>query len=288
MRVLLAGNPASGSGRGAAAIERAARGLRELGASVDVLRSEGPGHVRRALSEGVPHERVIACGGDGVVSEAAAALRGTGVPLAVVPAGRGNDLARALSLPRGTVAAVKLALSGTPRPMDLGLANGRAFCTVAACGLDAEVSRMARASVLPLPGPGVYLVELLRALRRPPAFAARLEHDGGVFEDELLVLAVANTATYGGGFRIAPDARPDDGLLDVVAIRTRSRLQALALVPRVMRGTHLTLGGVTVFRTRRLVAKLSPDAAIEGDGEPLAASPVTYEVDPGALMVVGP
>jgi diacylglycerol kinase (ATP) len=290
VRILLAGNPASGAGRGLAALRRAEPLLRSLGATVTVLATEGPGHARRSIvsvAQDCGAERVVACGGDGLVSEVASALLGGDLPLAIVPAGRGNDLARALGVPLDLHAACDLALRGDARRIDAGLANGRPFVTVAACGLDAEISRGARASKLPLPGPLVYVAEILRRVACPPRSRVRLVVDGRSLEDDAMVLAVANTATYGGGFRIAPSADPRDGLLDACLIRSTSLLRTLALLPRVRSGAHATLPEVTILRGSRIEVVADPPLAIEGDGEPLASTPCVFECRRGALAVIG-
>lgn len=289
MRVLLVGNPASGSGRGARALETAASLLREAGQRPEIVRTEGRDHARRAVPSLAPgFDRVLACGGDGLISEVAAALAGTEMPLALLPAGRGNDLARALGIPRDLRDAVRLALAGTPRATDLGRANGRTFTTVAACGLDAEVSRGARESRLPLPGAGVYVVELLKQLPRLPRARTRIVVDGVEFEQDIMVVAIANTPTYGGGFLIAPRALPDDGLLDACVIRACTPWRALSLLPRVMPGRHVGLPDVTMLRGRRIEISSEPDLDIEGDGEALTRTPCVFETWPGAVRIVRP
>lgn len=288
MRVLLVGNPASGGGRGRNRIAAAEAGLRRAGAHVETILTEQPGHASRLLQSPPTNiDRVVACGGDGLVQEAASAMAGRELPLAIVPAGRGNDFARALGLPLEIAAAARLAISGLPRRVDLGLANGRRFCTVAACGLDAEVARRARVSRLPLPGPTIYVAQLLLALVRGlPAFDAAITIDGRRVDSRLMVLAVANTPTYGGGFRIAPSARVDDGRLEACLIRASSRPRALALFPRVFAGRHVSLPEVSMIACEEIDVETAPAMAIEADGESVAATPCAYRVERGVLAVI--
>lgn len=288
MRVLLAGNPASRAGRGARSMQEAARVLREGGADVRVFETTGPGHARRDLAAALRDaERVVACGGDGLVSEVAAALSGGATPLAIVPAGRGNDFARALRVPLEVAAAARLALEGSPRAVDLATGNGATFCTVAACGLDAEVSRRARRMTLPLPGAATYVLALLLQLRDIPGARMRVRVDGAlVIDDELMVLAMANTPNYGGGIRIAPDARVDDGLLHACALRKTSRRRALALLAQVMRGRHAAEPEVRMLSGRRIEVVADPPLPLEADGEALGATPAVFECVPGALRVI--
>jgi diacylglycerol kinase (ATP) len=289
VRILLVGNPAAGGGRAAARMREAAILLREGGAVVEMMESRGAGDVRARLGASVAGaDRVAACGGDGLVSEAAGALAGSGMPLALLPAGRGNDLARALGIPFALRESVHLALSGRERAIDLGVASGRTFCTVAACGLDAEVSRAARTTRIPLPGLLGYALQALKQLVSLPSWRMRVDADGEIIEEDALLLAVANTPNYGGGFRIAPRAVPDDGLLDACLVRSVSRLRALALLPRIAAGRHEGLAEVRVLRARRFEIASVPELRIEADGEALAETPAVLEVRPRALMVVVP
>lgn len=288
MRLLLIGNPAAGGGRGAKRLAMVEALLARSGARVDAMLTESVGHAARLLRKPPTDvDRVVACGGDGLVQEVADALAGTGLPLAIVPAGRGNDLARALAVPLDLSQATELATRGPARRVDLGIANGRHFCTVAAVGLDAEVSRRARISTLPLPGPTAYFVHLLRALPGSlSGFDARLTIDGRRLDERLLLLAAANTESYGGGFRIAPAARIDDGRLELCLIRATSALRTLLLAPRVFAGTHRSLPEVALISCEELRLETVPPLCIEADGEPIAASPCVYTVARGALTAI--
>lgn len=289
MRILLVGNPASGGGRGRRRMEIVERHLRAAGCRVDARLSQYPGHADELLADPPSDtDRVVACGGDGLVSQVASALAGRDLPMAVVPAGRGNDVARALGVPLSLPLAARAAVDGVETRMDLGEGNGRLFCTAAACGLDAEVSRRSRDSAFQLPGPGTYVVELLRALFAFPAFELRLEHDGGVVEGRALAVAAANTPTYGGGFRIAPDAEIDDGCLDVCVVRDMPKWRAVRLFPLIFSGRHLDLPEVTMLRTQELRLTTEPDLALEADGEALSETPVHYRVRHAVLPVIIP
>ena len=294
MRLLLVGNPASGGGRGLERLRIVEDELRRSGARVERLVSERPGHVGSALAAAAREadaERVVACGGDGLVQEAATALARGDVPLAVIPGGRGNDFARALGVPLDLVEAARLAASNAQtRRVDLASANGRLFCTVAACGLDAEVARRARVTKVPLPGPTAYVAQLLAQLVRGiPAFDAELTIDGRAERERLMVLAVANSPTYGGGFRIAPRARIDDGRIDACLIRATSRARALTLFPFVFAGRHEGLREVRFVTCEELRVVAPSGLEVGADGEAVATQPCTYRVDRGVLpAVVGP
>ena len=289
MRLLLVGNPAASGGRGRSRVERAERALAATGATVTTLLTERRGHAREALATPPGDvDRVVACGGDGLVSEVAAALAFGDLPMAIVPAGRGNDFAMGIDLPLDVEASALLAARGRVSRVDLGRCDDRVFCTVAACGLDAEVSRRGRTSRLSLPGAGTYVMEALRAIATFRPGRMRIELDDAVIDEDCLLVAVANTRTYGGGFLIAPAASATDGLLDACVVRATGRLRALRLFPAFYRGTHATLPEVRTLRVERVRIDATPGLDLEADGESLGRTPAVLTSARAALPIVVP
>lgn len=242
--------------------------------------------IRRTVSEG--SRRLLVAGGDGSLHAAIQVLAGTDCVLGIVPAGRGNDLARALGIPLDPAKAIDVAIGAAPRRIDLGVFDGRYFAGVAAIGFDGEVARFVQERAALGRGPLVYPYAVVRTLLgfRPPRF--RIEHDAGVEEGLGMMAAVANSPCYGGGMQIAPDACLDDGLLDLVFVRSVGKLRLLGLFPRVYRGTHVGHPAVVVRQTRRVVVRVDRPSPIFGDGEPLAeAGPQGAEIGvrPAALLV---
>lgn len=242
--------------------------------------------VRQAVAEGRP--RVLVAGGDGTLHQAIQVLAGSASALGVVPAGRGNDLARVLGVPLDPLEALALALAGPVRRIDLGRAGDRFFAGVGGVGLDGEVAAAAREGSGWLPVGLVYPWALLRTL---PAFVPprlRIEHAGGVWEGRAMLALFANGSTFGGGMRVAPDARPDDGLLDLVVVAALGKVELLRVFPKVYRGTHLHHPAITLARLS--AARVLADRPLVpwGDGEPLGAAEaeLRFEVVPGALRVV--
>jgi len=278
-------NPAAGGGR-------AGRLLESIGALDNVVlqRAGDPSEVCRA-AELAAHggaSRILVVGGDGTLHHAIQALAGTGCALGIVPAGRGNDLARALGLPLDPLAAARRALRTPPRAIDLGCIAGRFFAGVACAGLDAEVARLIRERRGRRWGRWAYALAAARAVAtfRAPHF--RIDHDEGRESGPGMLVAVANSPCYGGGMRIAPDAALDDGRLDLVFVRGLSPPRLLAALPRLYRGTHLSHPAVTSRLVRRVAIGADRPLAIFGDGEPLAttgAAGVLIEVRPGMLHV---
>ncbi|WP_136519999.1 diacylglycerol/lipid kinase family protein [Cellulomonas telluris] len=294
-------NPAAGggcdAGRRTLALLRAdGHDVQDLSAPTAAQAAE---QARAAVRDGV--DALVVVGGDGTVHLGAGAVVGTGVPLGVVPAGTGNDVARSLGLPRGDVAAAVAAitrgLSTGPVAVDavrVGPPDGaeRAwYVGVLSCGLDAAVN--ARANGLRWPrGSARYVRALLPELRTFRPYGYRVTCDGTVWEGGGTLVAVASTPWFGGGLHIAPGADPADGLLDVVLAGPLSRVDVVRIFPGVYRGRHVRDPRVTVLRARRvLVEPLAhagpPPPAAFADGEPVGPLPLVAEVVPGALSLLG-
>jgi len=293
-RIALIANPRSGKGRGVSASDAAVAALREAGARVEVHIGSSAADTRRlvgvALAE--PPDALVVVGGDGTVSAILPELAGTEVPMALVPAGTGNDLARALGVPRRDPAgAALLALRGTPRRIDVGeiTADGRTtpFLTVAALGFDAKVSDRTNLLRWPRGAARYYLAIVIEVVRlRPTRF--RLACDGEDPRDAVgTLVAVGNTVSYGGGMPICPEARPDDGLLDVVHVAPLRRTRLLTLFPLLLRGRHLSRSEVTQRRVRE-IAVSAPDLVVYADGERIAQRECTIRVRPSTLTVMVP
>ncbi len=288
MTVRLLVNPSSGGGSGA----RLLPALRaRLPAAAEMVVSRDAGHLaaeaRRAVADGV--ERLVVAGGDGTFHWVLPALAGAATALALVPVGRGNDLATSLGVPAGLEQAVLLALDGPVRRVDLGRAGGEWFALYAGAGFDSAVSATADRQARWLPASLTYVLATLRTLAwfRPPH--AELEWDGGRFEGEVMFATACNAPRFGGGMLIAPAAQMADGLLDLVIVRRVSKPALLRVFPRVFRGTHVSHPAISLHRTRRVRMRFAPRALLASDGEVLGELPAAgleVEVVPGALRVV--
>lgn len=291
-RIALIVNPRSGKGRGASAADAAVAALRDAGAEVVVHIGSSPADTRRLIGVAVATrpEALVVVGGDGTVSEILPELAGTEMPMVLVPAGTGNDLARALGVPRHDPAgAALLALHGVPRRIDVGeiVAAGRTtpFLTVAALGFDAKVSDRTNLLRWPRGAARYYLAILIEVARlRPTRFLLACEGEDPRDAPGTLV-AVGNTASYGGGMPICPDARLDDGLLDVVHVAPLRRIRLLALFPLLLRGRHLTRPEVA-HRLVREITVSAPDLVVYADGERIAEKACTIRVRPASLTVM--
>ncbi|HEV7127562.1 MAG TPA: diacylglycerol kinase family protein [Ktedonobacterales bacterium] len=239
---------------------------------------------------------VVAVGGDGTVAVIANALMAAGapVPLGIVPAGTGNDYAyETLHLPRELLAALEVALTGVPVPMDVGQVNGRYFFNSLGVGIDANIAAAANElkRLRFLNGQALYYASSLRELifhyQRCPAL--RVTIDDQPDESRLYALvAVSLGPTYGGGFHINPGADPHDGLFDVCSIWKPSQLRALQLLPMVEKGAHLAQREVKRARARTVSLESAKPIYAHLDGEVITASSFEARILPGALRVRQP
>ncbi|HSN88806.1 MAG TPA: diacylglycerol kinase family protein, partial [Thermoanaerobaculia bacterium] len=251
-------NPASGRGTGASHLDRirilASRA--EAGLVVSRKVEDLAAYARRAAEDGI--ERLLVAGGDGTMHHAAQGLAGTSCALGVIPLGTGNDLAATLGVPPDMDAAVKRALDGEVRSIDLARV-GETYCVgYAGVGFDSEVTRFAN-GVKILRGPLVYFYSVIHTLVtfEPPWM--KVVYDGGTFEGRVMFTVVNNLPRFGGGMRIAPDARIDDGLLDLVIVREIPKATLLSVFPKVYGGTHVGHPAITMARTRQAEITLDRD-----------------------------
>lgn len=295
-------NPTAGHGRGADRGTVLADALRRRGHEVRDL--SGPtlvaatAHARRAAVEGM--DALVVVGGDGMVHLGANVVADTTLPLAIVAAGSGNDIARGLGLPRhdveGAVRAIEDGLSAGPRWVDavrvspLGHSAGEWCLGVVSAGIDAAINAHANTYRWPR-GHLRYVRAFGPALRRFRPWGYRLTFDDGrAWESLGTLVAVANGPLIGGGFAIAPDARFDDGLLDVVVAGPVRWGDVVRYFPRLYRGGHLAHPAVQVFRARSLTIEHSPLGPVPpdafADGERLGPVPLHVEVHPRAVGVL--
>ncbi len=289
MRYAVLHGPRSGRGGAGALGRQVTETLRERGQQVTELETStleaAREACRRAIAEGV--EVLAVVGGDGVVSLAADVLakaKGASRPaLGVVPSGTGNDNARSLGIPLRHAGAIDTLLRGRRRTVDLihiPELDRHVMGSVPA-GLDALIA--ARAATLPKwLGPASYAAATLPEIARLRPMQYRLTLDGRLLEVTALVVAACNMPIYGGGMRIAPDADPTDGLLDVVIITPVGPVAALTLLAGVFTGRHTRHASVRMERART-VRMEGPDVLAHGDGEPLLSLPLTASAVPGRL-----
>lgn len=281
-------NPSAARGRGAAHLPLLREVARRLDAPLHATTSGSDlrDQARRAVEEGV--ERLVVVGGDGTFHLVLQELAGTDCALVPVPAGRGNDLASCLGLDGRSRRLAERVTELPVERVDVGRAGAVTFGVHCGVGFDSEAARWANEQRL---ASGIlgYPLSVLRTLWsfEPPRMS--LEHAGGRFEGEAMLVVCANCWRFGGGMRIAPEASIRDGLLDVVLVRKVSRAMLLAIFPLVYFGRHVGHPAVDIVKSPWARIALDRRMRMYGDGEPMewvSEEPLEVEVQPAALQVV--
>lgn len=281
-------NPAAAGGRSLERLPATVAEFERLEAPHRIVETRDPEHGRLEAAGAIERgETVAALGGDGMLRPLADVLRGTDTALAILPAGRGNDLARVLGIPGDPAAAVRVAVQGGERMLDVASVDGTSYLGIASFGFDSDANRIANEARL-IRGNLVYLYAALRALAgwRPARFTVVV--DGERHEIQGYSVAVANSQAYGGGMFLAPQAQLDDGRLDVVTTGQTSKLRFLRGLPGVFKGEHLSEPSVRTFAGATVELAADRPFTIYADGDPIAEVPATVTVDRQCLRVVVP
>lgn len=317
--VLLVGNPAAGRGRALHSTASLVRALRDNGFQVHEPALRSAEDVRAAIAAAVAEgaDAVVVLGGDGICHLAVNELAGSDTALGIVPAGTGNDLAAALGIPTDPDGAARQVLAclreGVRRRIDLGRATLRGsssnrgygndsragerwWATVLCAGFDSAVNDRANRMRWPH-GPRRYDLALLIELARLTPTSVRIEADGEAWTQEVTLIAIGNTRSYGGGIPICPAADPTDGRFDVTVVGRVSRAELIRVLPALRRGNHAAHPAVRTVRARRLRLAAPSGGSPAGtghpreviayaDGEPVGPLPLEVEVVPGAVSIL--
>ena len=281
-------NPTSGGGRTKGLLPRVEVALDKRHMAFRAERTRSAEHaIGEALRAADAGEVPVVMSGDGLIGAVGGALAGTGAPMGIIPGGRGNDLARALDSPAEPTGAVEVLAAGHTRLIDVGEANGERFLGIASVGFDSDCNRIANESRF-VRGNLVYAYSVPRALAawKPARFTLRIGDESLRFSG--YSVAAANSSTFGGGMRMAPDASLDDGEFDVVMIGEVAKLRYLSNLPKVFKGTHVDNEEVRIVRASRFELSASRPFTIYADGDPLTDLPASLRVLPRALRVVAP
>ena len=287
-RFALLVNPASGGGRALEALPAVHATLDRLGAAHRTVTTRSIDHAYeeagRAAAAG---ETVAALGGDGLLRPLAGALKNTDSALALIPSGRGNDLARVLGVPTDPAEAARIAVEGEERLLDVANVEGTPFMGIASFGFDSDANRIANEAKR-IKGDAVYLYAALRALAswKPATFTVIV--DGERHTMIGYAVAVGNSKAYGGGMFVLPHAELDDGKLDVMLTHHISKLRALRELPKVFKGTHGDSDHVEFLRGEVIGVSADRPFVIYADGDPIGATPAMIRVERRCLRVIVP
>jgi YegS/Rv2252/BmrU family lipid kinase len=283
-------NPASGNGATGRRWPKLRARAEALGLAGEALLSEGPGHlIELARTAAAEHRLLVVVGGDGTLNEVVNGAAGSGAELAVLPAGTGQDFGRTYGIPTRFDDAVRVALTGEARTIDVGRvthAGGeRLFANVGSVGMSGAVARRANGMSKALGGRTTFYYALVREFATWRNTEVTIVFDGGERRGLMHDVIVANGQWHGGGMWLAPEASFDDGLFDVVVIGDVSKLDFVTTSPKLYRGGHVRHPRVEVVRAAALSVDAAEPLPLEVEGEPVGTTPARFEVVPGALRV---
>jgi len=291
-------NPASANGATGKRWPELAHRAAQLGLEGTTLFSDRPGHLielaERAVRDGV--ELVVAVGGDGTLNEAVNGVVKAGgtTELAVIPLGTGMDFVRTYGIPTRFDDAVRNVLEGTPKTIDVGRVSyrewdGRAgeryVANVGSVGMSAAVARRANGMSKALGGKATFFYALTRVFLEWENTVVSVQLDDERREARMHDVVVANGQWHGGAMWLAPEAKPDDGLFDVVLIGDVTKRDFVTTAPKIYRGTYLSHPKVELLRSRTVAVDAAEHLPIELDGEQVGTTPARFEIVPAALRV---
>jgi YegS/Rv2252/BmrU family lipid kinase len=255
--------------------------------------SEFPGHLAQAARES-EGSLLVVVGGDGTVNEVVNGAAETGAEIAVLPCGTGQDFGRTHGIPSSFEDAVRVALGGETRTIDLGKVEveggtSRFFANVGSAGMSGAVARRANAMSKALGGRATFFYALTREFLAWQNTQVVVGLDGDVRrEGALHDVIVANGRYHGGGMKLAPEAGQDDGLFDIVLIGDVTKLDFLTTAPKLYSGRYLSHPKVELLRSSAATIDAAEPLPLEVDGEPIGTTPARFEIVPSALRLRAP
>jgi diacylglycerol kinase (ATP) len=290
MKIIILLNPTAGRGKAGRRFTEALEVLRGGGLKPEIRESSSAGHLVELASRARDEkpDMVISAGGDGTHHYVLNGLWGSDVPLGVLSLGSGNDFAEGLNIPVDARAAASVLLGGRPTWIDLARVGSVVYGCIAGVGFDSIVNRFANDRVRHVHGSLAYAWSILRCIGPFRPQPLELCSDRESFSGDVMFAVVGNNISYGGGLKMTPHARVDDGLLDVCIVPRMGKVELLRWVPRAYRGRHLEHPRIRYFQARTVSLHSSSRLELFGDGEFIQELPVTIEAVPHALRVILP
>jgi diacylglycerol kinase (ATP) len=255
----------------------------------EVIFTERVGHATEIAKDAVARgvDIVVASGGDGTVNEVACAMVNTGIPMGILPAGSGNGLARCLGISMSYALALRTIIRGNTKLMDVAMVNDILYTSIAGIGFDAHVAK--KFSETYIRGMISYMQITLNEFSSYKPLTYKLTIDGISMEKHALMIIFANSDQFGFNTRIAPDAKVDDGYLDVCVIKKMPATQFMNVGYHMMMGTPAKSGYAEYFRGKEITIDNITDPLMNIDGEAkIVKSPVSISIKPLALRVIVP
>lgn len=280
-------NPVAGNGYALKVEKLIADQMNKCGTVFEILHTEKPEHameLAKASAKKPACKCVVSVGGDGTAYEVACGLLGTGVPMGIIPAGTGNDFIKTVGIPKKPMDALHHILNGTPRPVDVGRLNNRMFLNVCGTGFDVQALEYTLAAKKYVRGILPYMLGVIRAIFTYKPVHVSFTVDGETQERDVLLCSIANGKYIGGGIPVCPDAKPDDGMMDMIIVETKPRWKIPFYLPGLMLG-KIDAFKITTHKRCKTMNIHSDGMHLNVDGEILTLDDAQFEILPGKLML---
>ncbi|MCZ6562068.1 MAG: diacylglycerol kinase family protein [Acidobacteriota bacterium] len=283
-------NPRAGHKRGARAIRELRLLLEAKGIKPELFETRYPGHAtelaQRLAEKGEP--RIVIFGGDGTISEVVNATVNTGIELGIISVGTGNDLARSLDLPYNQPEeALEVVLTGGPIKVDVGWEQERCFISTLGLGFPAVIAQEVN-KMKYLKGSPAFFIATYKAINHLRATPVKITLDDATLTVNCTSVLIQNTRFCGGGLLMAPAARMDDGLFDVVVVNDIGKVDLMLNFPKIYSGRHLEHPKFSLYRTRSVRIDTPINLSKMFDGDIYGQTPVNAKVLRGAATIIGP
>jgi YegS/Rv2252/BmrU family lipid kinase len=281
-------NPTAGNGKAYRMIPKIEKLMKERNVDYKVFITKYPGHGTKLAEEASKSnfDIIVAVGGDGTVHEVINGINNTDVALGIIPLGTGNDFARYFRIPKNVDKALEILLKGKIKLIDSAVVNKYITCNnIANIGLDADVAAEITKSKKFVGGIFAYTLGLINVLIKYKPYSIKIDIDGKKIKRKIMLAAFGNCSFYGGGFKILPDANPDDGYIDVIIVNEINKLKLLFLLPMAIFGKHTVLKCVEMYKAEKIQISTEKEVAMCVDGEVLLSNNIVLHVKRNSVKI---
>jgi len=287
MHYKIVANPVAGRGRVGKLLPQIRQLFDQHNLKYEIALTEAPGHGTALAKEAAEKgwDNVIAIGGDGTMNEVLNGIMGTPASMGFVPLGTGNDLARSLGIPLDMKEAVTILAQGRTTPMDIGKDRDGYFGIILGLGFPSDVMHHVNTTKNIFRGSLAITASIIQVVNKLQPYPVHIELDDGKLDTTVMGIFILNTRFTGGGLQIAPDAKYDDGILDVVIMHQMSKLDFLSTLPKAYQDKHLSNPRCELFQTKTIKVTTAEPMRKLFDGNVFGSSPVDAQVMPEALKI---
>lgn len=289
MSILFIVNPKAGSGKALKVSAQIQERLKNFKKEYEIVYTKGPEHAISIAREAInSFAKIVSVGGDGTLNEVVNGIAGSRAILGVVPAGTGNDFAKTIYPTLNIDDIIKTITDGEVKSIDIGKCNNKYFINIASAGIDAEIAHRVQRARKSVSGKFVYLSALFKTLVSYKGIDFNIKLDDVSFQSNTLLITASNGKYYGGGMLPTPDADIKDGYFDVCHIKNLNKIKIVALLYKFIKGNHIDLKEVTIYKTKRLTIQSEQKFFVNIDGENLETNEANFEIYKDFINIVLP